>query len=292
MIVFHTVSIDMVEPDRGVSADAMSNIAYLARSQNRLEILETLTTGPHTPRDVEEQTGTSRSTLERITTELEERGWAERNNNGEYVLTGMGERVAEETSQYVGAMEAIDTLGEAVDWLPYDELTIDLRHFRDAAVRGPEPNDVAAADTRIIDLMRNGDVFACLSNTAGTVGLETEMMEQFGEDRLAVENVVTPEELDIYRRDSDRMARWESYLDAGANVYCYHGQIPCVLILIDETVFIGDRRLETIGLIESSNDAVRSWAEGLLAKYRDDAERVEPTDLSREQSSVGPDQHL
>ncbi|SEP16173.1 Predicted transcriptional regulator, contains HTH domain [Halogranum amylolyticum] len=281
----------MVEPEREISADAMANIAYLARSQNRIEILETLTTGSHTSRDVEEQTGTSRSTLERITTELEERGWAERNNNGEYVLTETGERIAEETSRYVGAMEAIETLGEAVNWLPNDELTIDLRYFRDAVVWKPEPNDVAAADTRIIDLSRDGDRFACLSNTAGTVGLETEMIEQFGKDQLDVENVVTPEELDIYRQDPERAARWKSYLEAGANVYCYHGQIPCVLILIDETVFIGDRRLETLGVIESSNDAVRSWAEGVLANYRDNAERVEPTDLSRESSSVDLDHH-
>ncbi|WP_139246731.1 helix-turn-helix transcriptional regulator [Halogranum amylolyticum] len=291
MIAHHTIFPRMVEPEREISADAMANIAYLARSQNRIEILETLTTGSHTSRDVEEQTGTSRSTLERITTELEERGWAERNNNGEYVLTETGERIAEETSRYVGAMEAIETLGEAVNWLPNDELTIDLRYFRDAVVWKPEPNDVAAADTRIIDLSRDGDRFACLSNTAGTVGLETEMIEQFGKDQLDVENVVTPEELDIYRQDPERAARWKSYLEAGANVYCYHGQIPCVLILIDETVFIGDRRLETLGVIESSNDAVRSWAEGVLANYRDNAERVEPTDLSRESSSVDLDHH-
>ena len=272
------------------SDEATSNLQYLARSQNRIKILETLVTGPHTTRDMEESTGTSRSTLERITTELEERDWAERTIEGEYVLTGTGELVAEETVRYVGTLEAIESLGNAVNWLPTEELTIGLQHFRDATVWRPEPNDVAAVDTRIINLMREGNTFACLSNTAGTVGLETEMMDLFGEDQLQVENVVTPEELDIYRRDPKRAARWESYLEAGGNVYCYHGRIPCVLILIDQTVFIGARQLETFGLIEISNDTVRSWAEELLTDYRDNSELVEPTDISREQMSLASDQ--
>lgn len=276
----------MVERDGTVSEEALSNMAYLARSRNRIDILETLATGPHSTRRAEEATGVSRSTLERITSELEERGWAERTTDGEYVLTEIGEHLATETRRYVGGLEAIETLGEAVTWLPNEELTIGLQHFRDATVRSPELNNFAAADTRIIDLMQNANDFACLSNTAGTVGLEITMMEGFIEGRFDVENIITPGELDIYLDDPERAVRWKDYVEKGADVYCYRGRIPCNVILIDDTVFIGDRRLETVGLIESTNQTVRSWVRELLETYRDDAERLDPTAFSVETSAT------
>jgi predicted transcriptional regulator len=265
--------------EKSVSEDALGQMAYLARSRNRLDILETLATGPHTPREIEEATGASRSTLERIVAELVRRGWAERTNDGEYVLTDTGEHVAAETGRYVGALEAIATLGDAVGWLPTDELTVGLHRFRDATVLTPERNDVAAADTRIVERMRESDEFACLSNTAGTVGLETTMMEGFTEGRLTVENVITPGELDVYRDDPKRAARWEAYVEAGADVYCYRARIPCNVILTDEAVFLGDRHLETVGVIESTDDAVRAWAEAVIERHRNDAERLAPSDF-------------
>ena len=59
----------------------------------------------------------------------------------------------------------------------------------------------------MITLMRDADEVACLSNTAGTIGLENAMMEGFAEGRFTVENVITTAELDIYRRDSERATR-------------------------------------------------------------------------------------
>lgn len=271
----------------GVFEDALADIAYLARSKNRLEILETLATGPHTSREVEEATGVSRSTLERITSELQQREWAMRTTDGEYVLTDTGERFATETGRYVAAIEAVESLGEAVAWLPTEELTVGLEHFREATVWGPKPNDVAAADTRIIDRMRRSDDFACLSNTAGTVGLETELMEGFSEGRLAVEHVITPGELAIYLDDAGRAARWKEYVEAGADVYCHEGRIPCNLVLVDEAVFLGDRRLDVVGLVESTNDTVRSWAGDVFETYRDEAEKLDPTAFNPEQSAIG-----
>jgi predicted transcriptional regulator len=269
-----------------VSEDALSNMAYLARSTNRIEILETLATGPHATREIEAATGASRSTVERISSELEQRDWAERTNDGTYALTGVGEHVATETGRYVGALQAIARLGEAVTWLPTDELTTGLHRFSEATVRRPESHDVAAADTRIISLMQRSDVFACLSNTAGTIGLETRMMEEFVEGRLDVENVMTPAELDIYLDDPERASRWQEYVEAGAKVYCYRGRIPCNLILVDDAVFLGDRQLETVGVIESADDAVREWAGSVLDSYRNDAERLDPSAFSPEASSV------
>lgn len=63
--------------DRALPSDeALSDIAYLGRSGNRVEILNTIISRPHSPREIAEETGAARSTLERILAELEDREWA------------------------------------------------------------------------------------------------------------------------------------------------------------------------------------------------------------------------
>ena len=57
-----------------IPAEALKEAAYLSRSANRVEMLQTLTRGSHTRRDLTELTGASRTTLDRIVNELEERG--------------------------------------------------------------------------------------------------------------------------------------------------------------------------------------------------------------------------
>ena len=108
---------------------------------------------------------------------------------------------------------------------------------------------------------RDPDQVACLSDTAGTVGLENAMMEGVAEGGVPVENVIPPAELDVYRRDQERATEWKEYPEAGASVDCYDDTIACSLVLIDEGGSIGDRRLGTLGVIESSNEVVRSRAD-------------------------------
>lgn len=56
-----------------VPIEALEDIAYLLRSPNRVRILDALTRDPYSRRELGEQTGTSRTTLDRIVNELEER---------------------------------------------------------------------------------------------------------------------------------------------------------------------------------------------------------------------------
>ena len=268
-------------------AAVLEDVAYLSRSANRLQLLQVLGTGAQTPREIAGATDIPRSTLRRILTEMEERGWAERTTDGEYVLTATGEHVAAETDRYVGALGAIDALDEAVGWLPNDELTVGLHRFGEATVLGAEPNDVVAADTRLIELTRDAEEFYCLTNTAGTVGLETTMMERFTGAGMTVESVMTPAEISIYLDDPERAAQWREYVEAGGPVYRHEGPILANVVVVDETVFIGDRHLETVGLIECRDAAVRSWAVEVFDSYKTEAERLDPMAFSVEASATG-----
>lgn len=264
----------------------IEDMAYLSRSGNRLRLLDILGATRYTPRELAEMTDIARSTLRRILNELEQRGWVERTIDGEYTLTPTGENVSAETARYVDALNAIDALGEAVSWLPDDELTIGLHHFSDATVLGVESNDVVGADTRLIDLTREAEDFYCLTNTAGTVGLERTMMERFTEDGKTVKSVMTTAEIAIYLDDPERSAQWREYVESGGAVYRHEGPIPCNTVIIDETVFIGDRYLETVGLIEVSNETVLAWAQDLFETYLADAERLDPRAFDRDAPTI------
>lgn len=71
---------------------ALETVAYLARSESRVAVLESVRDGPHTREELLETTDASRVTLDRVLGEFEDRGWAERTDEG-YVPTREGEFV-------------------------------------------------------------------------------------------------------------------------------------------------------------------------------------------------------
>jgi hypothetical protein len=54
-----------------IPIQALEDVEYLSRSPNRVIILDTLTKGPYSHRDLAELTETSRTTLDRIVNELD-----------------------------------------------------------------------------------------------------------------------------------------------------------------------------------------------------------------------------
>lgn len=269
--------------------EVLEDMVYLSRSETRLQVLTVLATSQRTPRDLSEVTDTPRSTLRRILTELVERGWADRTTDGEYVATRAGEEVAAETERYIGALQGIRTLDGAISWLPDDELTIGLQHFRSASLKRPEANAVLAPDTYLIGLLDGAAEFSCLVNTAPTVGLEKAMLRGVADGRLSTNHVITDDELAVLREDSGRVARWQEYIEAGADVFCYTGPIPGNLIVVDQTVLLADRDLETIEFVVSENETVRSWALETIERYRGEAQRLDAESFSEAQSMPAED---
>lgn len=274
-------------PRRGEtpSEDSLADIAYLARSANRVQILDTLVSGAYTSRDLKQATGISRSTLERIVSELEERDWIERTAQGEYTATTAGAFALSEFVPLADAMEALRTLGDAVDWLPREELSIGLHHFNDAVVRAPNPNSATAPATYMAKLLREATEFACLVRIAPPLGFEITMRDRAATGRLTTEHVLTEDELAYIAEQPDRVRRWREYLSAEVEVFSYAGDVPCNLFVIDETVLVVDREPAVCAFIESENETVRAWARDVIGTYRAKAERLQP-DVFRELTSA------
>jgi len=141
--------VSMGEEEPEVPTRALEDVAYLARSVNRVRILGVLTNRSATRRELAEVTGTSRTTLDRIVNELEDRGWAKRTLDGTYTATPQGTQLQRQFQPFLDSVVAIRKLGNAVAWLPTEELTVGLEHFADAIVQRPERDD----PVETIDLM-------------------------------------------------------------------------------------------------------------------------------------------
>lgn len=266
----------MATERREIPSDALEDIAYISRSPNRLRILDALTNGPYTRRELEEFTEASRTTLDRIVNELEERGWAERTMDGDYVATSVGNRLVDQFMPFIDSIVAIRQLDEAVAWVPTDELPISLHHFRDASVRWPAQDDPMETIDYFTDLIEDTTEFRVLTDLAAPAPLAKAMRDRIVAGRLTAEYVVADEIIEYIRARSNRQTRWREMIEGGASVFRYEETIPCNMYIFDDTVLIKKGGVEPVGEgygvpIRSENETVLSWAHDLIDQCRDAA---------------------
>lgn len=260
-----------------VPTHALEDIAYLARSANRVTILDVLASESFTSRDLVERTEIARTTVGRIVKEFEERGWVKRTTDGEYTATPTGEQVITEFTPLVESMTVIQDLGETVAWFQATEQPIDLHHLRDATVWRPDSTDPMAPTAAYLDDLRTATEFHCLVGVAPPVPFEKAMRDGVADRGMRVEHVISESEYAYLRDDPERRGRWREYIEAGANVYRYDGTVPCNFVILDETVYIAKSQSEygePYTVIESNNDVVRSWAHEIIERHRAESEQL------------------
>lgn len=270
----------MAEDADELPEGALDDIAYLARSGSRVKILDSIATEPSSRRDLEETTEVARTTIGRIIGEFEEREWARRTTDGEYTATPSGERMIAEFEPFVQSVQVLRDLGDLVDWLPLDAHPIGLHQFSEATIHRPDPADpmstVAEFNTRLEGISE----FQCLVGIAPPIPFEQEMRDAVLNRGMETKHVITDEEFDYLLEHPERLARWREYVDGGANVYRYTGEIPCNIFVFDSTVVISHTSSEYGAphvAIESDNEVVLSWAKRVVENYREEAEGLDST---------------
>jgi predicted transcriptional regulator len=258
---------------------ALDAVGFFANSANSVRVFEALRDGVTTSRALAEQTGASRSTVARILDEGESRGWI-RSEGSRYELTRAGELVFEEFRAHLQAVEAVEHLGDAVNYLPDPARELDVRHLRDATVTVPTtdwPNDRV---NRALELYRAADRYRGLTQIAPHVLVRTlaDLVEQ---GRLEFEGIIEAGFVEETLDDPDRAAPWHVIAD---RVWVYDGHVPLNMHIIDGTVVLwlasvdGDE-WERYGLLECDQPSVVAWAESLYKEYRADAEPLDPSRL-------------
>lgn len=263
-----------------VPAGALDDIAFLARSANRVQLLSALASRSYTRRELDETTGIAQTTVSRILAEFQDRGWATRSATGEYTATRAGEHVIAEFTPFSAAMDTIRRLGQAVRWLPMDELPIGLRHFNDATIRRFEQTDPMEMLDHFTDLIGDASEFYGLTHLAPAQPFSRTMRERVDAADLTVTCVLGADLTRYLRGRPDRRDRWRDCIERGADVYRYDGRLPGNLFVIDQRTLVLGGGAESAQspygpLIECDTDRVGGAVRDLIARYREASTRLD-----------------
>ena len=268
-----------------IPSDVLQDIAYLSRTENRIEVLETLAEQPRSSRDLREATGTSKATVNRLLNEFEERSWTRRTSDGTYEATPQAEHIRVQLRGFIGSMEAVASLGENVGILPVDELTIGpdddltvgLHHFADATVKRQRPQAQGVGRTRMLETTRQASSMNVLTDTAPPRAMGELLQERAESGDLPGTTVWTTELFEYLRDHPEEPPRWSDVIEGGRRLYRYDGHIPATLCVTDEVTLVwgvaGEMRRR---VLISENSTVQRWALDVVDRYRERAEAVDP----------------
>jgi predicted transcriptional regulator len=255
---------------------SLDDVAFLASSPNRVEVLSLIQTAPRKRDDLKEATDVSRVTLSRILSELEERGWITRTNH-QYEPTPRGSFVAEEFTQLLENMDAALELDDELAWLPVEKFGFDLDCLRDAEIVTPSHSDHTAAIRRVSAAARDAE---WVKGTA--TGVSRDVLDAIRdltvEREGSLEFVLTPEAVAVIRTDAGLRHRFHDVLESGrATVYRYDGDEPILMVLMTNVSVLlcgHDEEGPPPGTVETVHESVQSWATAYFASRRADSREL------------------
>lgn len=256
----------------------LDEIQFLANSASRIQVLDALTSGAASRRELQDATRVPRSTAARVLDDAEARGWV-RSEGSRYWITPLGEAMITEFRRYLAATEGIHHLGPAIDWLPEPAWDLDFRYFREAEITTPTEANPTAHFDRAMDHFRGSDSYRGLTQNSLPEYMKT-IHGRVVEGQLDFEGVIEASFIEVLGNDPERAALWEDIAD---RMWLYSGRVPFNMHIVDGTVLIwlcdenhaGDDVLVK-GVLESTHPDVVSWAESLYEEHRADAEPLDP----------------
>lgn len=254
----------------------LEDIAFLARSESRVAILQALRGQSWTRRALETETGIPRSTLGRALGDLEEQGWVEQEDRS-YRTTAAGELVLDRFVPLLQTMAGLRTLDDAVDLLPLEDMGLEVRHLRDATTVTPTELHPTKPYDYHIDVLRDTDRLAVVARTAPPP-VVTALHEEITAGRLEATVVLDASYLETLSTEDGLRAKWEAIAGRSTPVLRHDGPVQYMLGVLDESVHLWpcDDDGDTWGLLESENTALRAWAEDTIATFREEARQTEP----------------
>lgn len=261
-------------------SDPLEEIEFLARSPNRIRVLETLSNGPHTRQELQEAVGASQPTLARILSDFDDRNWIE-HAGGSYETTHLGSFVASGFRSLLSVIETEAQLRDVVGLLPMDRFDFGLERLEDARITTPTQADPGRPLNRAIELAAGAETHRIVSYVLNHEMLET-VDEATTEGGQSFEGAVTADTIDVLRSDYDSWCRLRDLAGAeAASLRLTDREIPFAVGVADGTVYLFLRDEDGLlrALLESENPTVRSWAVETVDEYRAAGEELDRSAL-------------
>ncbi|WP_224271082.1 helix-turn-helix transcriptional regulator [Haloprofundus salinisoli] len=246
------------------------DIEFLARSQNRIAVLDLLHESPASRTTLQDRLDIDRVTLGRILTAFEDRKWVV-DNGSQYATTFLGDLVADKFSEFRAFMATTRDLQPLVGSLPIDMFDFSLHRLTEGTVTTTAEGDPYAPVRRFMELLCDTDSLSGYDTTTVAPIYVEEIREQIL-NGMTTEIVYRPPVID--QLVSDYRKEVAGAVNSGHLTLWVVEELPCGLAIFDDCIAIGVYDVETgmlEVLVESDDPVVREWALRSFATVRDTA---------------------
>jgi predicted transcriptional regulator len=250
------------------SERAIETIEFVARSTNRVQLLETLYESSGATRSqLRDALPASRTTVTRNLDGLVEHGLV-REVDGHYELTPGTDTVVDGFRSLAVDVETRSRLHPFLRWVDRDTFDVDLSALDDANVIVAEPGDPwAMVNAHVSRIRQSTDLTAAIPVTGlhAYEAVHETVVEQAG----SVEVIATPDVVETFFEDPEYVQLTADLVDADRfDLYRTTADVPFYVGVLDDVVQVGvDEAGEPRALVESDDPAVRDWAQARLEVF-------------------------
>lgn len=241
--------------------DALAEVEFLARSENRVALLRLLATGRYDRGELATEVDVSQATLGRILEDFEERSWIRHEGDG-YVATATGRLVATGIGDLLDTLAAEQTLRGVVRYLPTHAMDFDLRRLADAAITTPSRSRPSAPLQTALDLADGATDLRAFSHTFNEQSLAT-IHDRVTSGEQTFAGVFSRQAYTALAEDDEVWQRTLALIDApDAELRVREEGIPLAVTLSDDRVnlLLRDEQGLLQAALETTDEAVLAWA--------------------------------
>lgn len=257
-----------------LSGEAIESVAFLARSEHRIRVLDLLDDGARTRDQLGAHLDVTRVTLSRILGDLEDRDLITRDAvENAYSLTTFGELVYRDFARLLGTVSVGRAYPDIVRRLPTEWFDFDLRCLATGDRVGGEDADPLSGARVLANAIRRSSSYRSLLGIFTLVPMYTiEEAIRTGDEpdgTVILDASVT----ETMRTDPELRDRWRKIEAAtsGTLYYSVSERVPCSIDLVDdEIVFLTVDQEQDSGfdIVRSTHPEVLEWARTVIDEYR------------------------
>lgn len=258
--------------------NSLEDVEFLARSANRVRALRLLSDDAYDRRELMDELGVSKATVNRILDDFTDHGWVVCGveHSRKYRATPSGSLTSTGLDSLLDTVEQARGLGVVLSYLPAEDLPFDATRLADATITVPSEGDPIAPVHRVVERMRSAE-WVCLlpvGYAAESLRVSRNAVVERGQ---SFEAVFKTEILDCIAADSTAVRYLSELLEAGCDLYHYRGPVPYGVYESDAGygVSLVDERGAAQALVETDDEVVGAWVRSRLETARDAAERLD-----------------
>lgn len=251
------------------STQLIDDIAYLVRSEHRIQTLVALTIRPRSRSELCELTEVSSSTIRRTLREFEKRNWV-RKKKYRYEAMPLGAFVSSAMEELIQQFETEQELRGVWQWLPGQQDGFTLEMCSDAVVTVSDAEDPYRPVTRFVSLLDETDEFRAVSFDVAFFEPCKDEFSQQVIDGMHTE-IINPPRVARYIR-STCSTQFVEVLESEEFTVRLHDDLPNYgICLFDDRVAISGYDSDGVTvrvLVDTGSTEAREWAESMYATYR------------------------